>query len=321
MAVVLYKVLDENFKLCENELLMNSQESQEIEKLLLEFGIGGPSVKIFGERRRHIVCAGVDAGGKISTSSELKSAIEDKLSIRLSEGEFYKKDKHILFEYDELEKYECNFAFSSSVKCRESVNGDSLVSFKSDDGRFYALLSDGEGSGQEARSISSFACDFLSRIFSTSISKSTAIQALNHILRFRENEKSATIDLFELDLYTGEASFYKCGASSSYIKRDGSIFRVRSQSAPIGLMSTIDAECIRVDVKRGDYIILLSDGVSSDYDDSTWLIELINGERVQDIKEYADLVLKSAKNKTGNIDDLSVAVIKVGLFSNAQNTQ
>ena len=86
-------------------------------------------------------------------------------------------------------------------------------------------------------------------------------------------------------------------------------------------MSTIDAECIRVDVKRGDYIILLSDGVSSDYDDSTWLIELINGERVQDIKEYADLVLKSAKNKTGNIDDLSVAVIKVGLFSNAQNTQ
>ena len=102
---LLYKVLDENFRLCDSELLMNGQESREIEKLLLEFGIGGPSAKIFGDRRRHIVCAGVDSGGKISTSSELKRAIEEKLGVRLSEGEFYKKDKHILFEYDELEKY------------------------------------------------------------------------------------------------------------------------------------------------------------------------------------------------------------------------
>ncbi len=305
------KMLEENFSYYDEKTAVDLKIGKEVEKILLDFGIGSPSVKIFGERKKHIICAGIDIGGKISTSKELKAEIEKLLCFSLSDGEFYKKDKYILFEYDEIPSFKCDFAFSTSVKCNENVNGDTLASFESEDGKFYALLSDGEGSGQRARDVSGLSCDYLSRILNLGISKTTALQGLNHILRFRENEKSATVDLFELDIYTGEAVFYKCGATSSYIKRDGSIFRVRSQSAPLGMMPTIDAERIRVDVKHGDYVVLLSDGALAENEDTTWLIELINRERVDDIKQYSELILKRAKEKTGNRDDMSVAVIKI----------
>ncbi len=308
---LIYRALSENLKASDAELGLNSRQSDEIRALLEDAGIGEASAKIFGTRRRHIITAGIDEGGKISTSRELKEAIEKKLSAKITDGEFYRKDNYILCEFDELERLECSVAVSSSAKSSEIVNGDSIVSFRGEDGRFYALLSDGEGSGDEAREVSAFACDYLSRMLKSSVSKSTAISSLNHILKNRERERSVTLDLFELDLYTGEGVFYKCGAASSYIKREDSIFKVRSQSAPIGLMSMIDAESIRVDARRGDCVILLSDGVLPENEDSTWFLELVNSKRVGDIKEYADMLLESARGRTRTNDDMSIAIIKI----------
>jgi stage II sporulation protein E len=313
---LIYRALDEDFIKNEEELSLNQTESERIEKILSNAGVSEPSCKIFGKRKRHIIYAGLDRGGKISTSRELISSIEDALGIKLSEGKFYKKDDYILSEFDEVEKYGPSLAVSTCTKPGEEASGDSIASFKSNDGKYYVMLSDGEGSGREARATSSLACDYLCGTLGFSVSKATAISSLNHVLKNREIEKSATVDLFELDLYTGEAVFYKCGAAASYIKRANSIFKVRTQSTPIGLMSKVDAESIRVDVKHGDFVILLSDGVLAENDDVTWFLELINRESVGDIKKYADMLLDKARARGGEIsDDMSVAVIKISLAS------
>ena len=134
---------------------------------------------------------------------------------------------------------------------------------------------------------------------------------LNHIIKNRNEECSSTVDLFDFDLITGEALFFKCGAAPSYVKRDGSIFRIRSETAPLGLMKGIDAERIRVEIKDGDYIIMLSDGVSQSSEESTWLLELLSEPPAADIREYAEKILAEAERRTHGLDDMSVAVAKI----------
>ena len=153
--------------------------------------------------------------------------------------------------------------------------------------------------------------DFLSRILESSCTKSTAFHILNHIIKNRSEECSSSVDLFDFDLMTGEALFFKCGAAASYVKRNNSIFRIRSETAPLGLMKNIDAERIRVEVKSGDYIIMLSDGVSQSTDDSAWLIELLSGEPKCNIREYAETILSEAAKNSKSRDDMSVSVAKI----------
>jgi len=105
--------------------------------------------------------------------------------------------------------------------------------------------------------------------------------------------------------------FLKSGAASSYVKRESSIFRIRSRTAPIGLLKTIDTEKIRVEIKAGDHVILLSDGIVDSFDDAPWLLELLSRDVPRDVSEYARLILsEAAKNATGG-DDMTVTVIKI----------
>jgi stage II sporulation protein E len=137
------------------------------------------------------------------------------------------------------------------------------------------------------------------------------LELLNNIVRRRGEECSATIDLFSLDLIRGDAVFIKSGAAPSYVKRDSSIFRVRSETAPIGLMNHVDAERMRVEVRPGDYIILLSDGVSSSPEDAPWLLELLAEPPRRSLKEYAEYLLAEAVKRSSTGDDMTIMIAKI----------
>ena len=124
-------------------------------------------------------------------------------------------------------------------------------------------------------------------------------------------ECSSTVDLFELDLLSGEATFLKSGAAPSFVKRDNSIFRIRSQTAPIGLLGSIDTEKIKVEVRPGDYVIMLSDGIVDALEDAPWLLVMLGENPPSNLYEYAKKILDGAKEHTKANDDMSVAVIKI----------
>jgi stage II sporulation protein E len=296
---------------CEKEHSLDGELSERLSLVLSEVGFLGGVIRAFGDRKKHFIGAGPDPDGSIVTSAALRDGIERTAGVRLSTPSFYRKGEVALFECSSAPMYRVEFATATDRGSIEEVSGDTVRCFESADGRFYSLVSDGMGSGEAASRTSRFAAEFLSEILNTSPAKSTALHILNHIIRSSGSECSATVDLFEVDLYNGEALFFKCGAAASYVKRGGSIFRVRSESAPIGLMKTIDAERIRVEIKSGDLVIMISDGISQCLEDAAWLLEFLNKSDMEELSDYAEKILHAAEEHSGIKDDRSVVVARV----------
>ena len=122
------------------------------------------------------------------------------------------------------------------------------------------------------------------------------LRMLNNVIR-SENlgvgaECSATVDLFELDLMNGSASFIKSGAAPTYVARGGTVYKISSRTMPVGIIKDADARITRFDTQKGDLVVMISDGCCPDSEDCAWLVEYLCA--------YAK---KSAKSKTGEIDE------------------
>ena len=284
--------------------------SSSLESVFTECGFSGGVIKVFGERRRHIIAAGDDPDGSLITSKELRSGIERLANVSLGETEFFRRGRTVLMETEAVPRYSVEYASATMAGSSGEVSGDVAEGFVSESDYFYSLISDGMGSGELARETSEFVVKFLRCALRSGFSE-TVLHVLNHVIRQRGEECSATVDLFELDTITGEATFIKSGAAPSYVKRDSSIFRIRSETAPIGLMKSIDAERVRVEIKDGDYIIMLSDGISSSPEDAPWLLELLADAPKRNIKEYAEYILSAAVKSSRSGDDMTVSVAKI----------
>ena len=274
-------------------------------------GIEDGIIRAFGDRRKHFILACEDADGRRISSRELREGIEEALSLRLDVPRFYRRGKMALMECGVRRAFSVGVSTASRAGSETEVSGDSSICFESRDDRFYSLISDGMGKGALAKDTSSFVTEYMKGALEFMADKETVIRLVNSVIRSRGAECSATVDLFELDLVTGDAVFMKSGAASSYVKRESSIFRIRSRTAPIGLTKTIDSERIKVEVKAGDYIIMLSDGIVDSFDDAPWLLELLSRDALRDESEYAHLILSEAVKSSTSGDDMSVTVIKV----------
>ena len=305
------KILNESRGIDERERLQDPDLSERLSLLFSECGFEGGIIKVFGERRKHVIAAGDDPDGSLITSPELRRGIERILDTHLGDAEYFRRGKTVLMEADSARRYSLEAASATISGSSGEVSGDVSSSFESGDDYFYSLLSDGMGSGELARETSEFVSRFMSYALAFGGYRDTLLHLLNHIIRRRGEECSATVDLFEMDLITGDAIFIKSGAASSFIKRGSSIFRIRSESAPIGLMSGVDAERMRVEIKDGDYVIMLSDGVSSTPEDAPWLIELLAEEPKRNLKEYAECILAEAVKSSRTGDDMTVVVVKI----------
>jgi len=282
-----------------------------LDAVMQKHGLSDGVIRAFGTRRRHFILAAEDESGETVSSAELRRDIERAAGVRLSEPELYRNGKMAMLECDSRKSFTVEYATASSAAEGGEVSGDSVSCFESGAGSFYALLSDGMGKGKRAKETSEFVVKFVTRVMDFAPSYESALQLLNHVMRRRWDECSATVDLFEIDLYTGDATFIKSGAAPSFVKRDGSLFRIRSQTAPIGLVRGIDSERIKVEIKSDDLVIILSDGIAQCAEEAPWLLELLAAAPPRKLSEYAERILEEAKKNSRSRDDMSVTVLKV----------
>lgn len=293
------------------EVVVNNSMTAPLTEAFRECGFTNGTIRVFGNRRKHFLLAGEDESGIKISSFELRKSIEQAAKVKLDTPEYYRRGKMVLMECDIRPALKVSYAIAQAAGNENEISGDTSLCFDSSGGYFYSLISDGMGSGRVARETSRFAGEFLRCALEIGSAKETIILMLNHSIRAKREECSATIDLFELDLLNGNGTFLKSGAAPSYVKRENSIFRIRSQTAPIGLLRSIDTEKINVEIRPGDHIIMVSDGIADMAEDAPWLLLLLGEEPKKNLNEYASFILEEAKKNVKTHDDMTVTVIRV----------
>lgn len=269
------------------------------------------SVSVYGGRRKTVVAGGVDLGGIKMTADELRRCFENLTGTSLTSPGFAIDSDYITMSMVSRRIFAAETASASSIKADERVNGDHSVHFESDDDRFYMLVSDGMGSGREAALTSRITAVFLEKLLGAGVEKPVALDMLGTFLRAKNAECFATVDMLELDLLDGSASFTKSGAAPSYIIRGSDLFKIASNTMPIGITKRLNAEEIKFSLRSGDIVVMVSDGVTGTLEDGTWLCELLTYERGGDLDALTRKIISSAKEHNKFNDDMTAVAILI----------
>ncbi|NLK39960.1 MAG: SpoIIE family protein phosphatase [Clostridiales bacterium] len=267
------------------------------------------NIRVYGKRKRYIYADGVSLRDTGAGAQEIREVFEKVCGCRLTNPGFELENQLVTMSMISVRRYSAKYAKATSVMCDGEINGDSINMFENREDYFYAMISDGMGSGREAALTSRICQLFMEKMLASGNKKTVTLDMINNFVRSKGIECSATIDLFELDMITGEASFIKSGAAPSYIRRDGNLFRIQSKTVPIGIMRALDAEQIWFDVKDGDIVIMLSDGIAQSYEESEWLLDLLTNEWNNDLERMAATIVERAQMHNDRGDDMTVGLI------------
>ena len=222
------------------------------------------------------------------------------------------------FDFISKDKYRLQVGIAKTTKKDSPVSGDTSIQTKLEDGKILLAISDGMGSGPEARKSSKIAIKMLERLLTSGFDKENSIKLINSTVSANtDDDMYATLDIEIFDLFAGNVEFIKNGACPTFIKRNDQVQVVKSKSLPAGILDDIDLEQYDKDLKDGDILVICSDGIiesNKEYlNKELWVKYLLEDMRTDDVQQIADILLKEAIDNDYGIekDDMTVIVSKV----------
>ena len=203
--------------------------------------------------------------------------------------------------------YEPEIAVHSASRERE--NGDRCMWFAGVECRYYILLCDGMGTGEEAAREASAAGSILRKLLSAGFPPEHALRSINSICALQGKAGAVTVDLCELRLDTGKAVLYKWGAAPSYVIARGEPIKIGTASPPPGLSVSDGRETVeKLSLRKGETLVLLSDGAGGE--------EALRSAWLRVGEPAADLAARIlASGEVDGSDDATVAVIRLSRAS------
>ena len=301
-------------------------KKQMIAKVLKQKGIDVSEIKIKeADSRRKTISIYTKKESCNQSSCEYKK-IEKVLSKIFEEQVIMQKRKcaaknetsECVYKFISKDKYSLKVGIARAKKHDSLVSGDTSTQVKLNDGKYLLAISDGKGSGPEARKCSKVAIKMLEKMLSSGFKKDTSIKMINSALSSEmEEDMYATLDISILDLYQGNAEFIKNGACPTYLKRNKEVELISSETLPTGIVSDIEFENYEKDIKEGDIIIMCTDGITESNEEfqnkELWLKYFIEELQTEDVQQIADLIISEAidNNYGKEKDDMTVIVAKV----------
>lgn len=151
---------------------------------------------------------------------------------------------------------------SARSKGKERANGDRCMAFSGAGCKYYVLLCDGMGTGLGAAQEGQSTAELLRQMLNAGFPAEYAFRSINSILALRGQAGAVTLDLAEIKLDSGQVSVYKWGAAPSWVLRKNGAEKIGTASPPPGISVSEGRETVtRLSLRRGEALILLSDGV------------------------------------------------------------
>ncbi len=278
-----------------------------VRQALKDMKISFDSVRVTGTRMRVVEVFGVRMNEISVSSARISATLSEQVGVKLSEPSFQIGGEYAVMKLTAVACVRTEFAKCTASKSGERICGDTVSFFETDDGYFYCLLSDGMGSGRDAALSSRLAALMLEKLLTVGADKADALQMLNKALQQKDKEVFATVDLLEIDRYTGTATLIKAGAAPTLLFRNGNCRRFESKTPPAGIMRDVIAEKRTFTVHKGDLLVLLSDGVLQTGEHAGEKLTVPTGSA----HAVAGKLLAQAREQTACADDMSVCAIKI----------
>ncbi|MBP3579783.1 MAG: SpoIIE family protein phosphatase [Clostridia bacterium] len=312
----LYNSMSHLIRTTEKEEWAKNTTDQRMEKLicdaLTKIGVEFSYVLCTGTRTKNISVYGIRADKIPCSSKDLSMYLSKQCHYPLTEPSFdICENANMVMKLSRREIIGCEYAQCTSSKENEDVNGDTVAFFDNDAGYFYSIISDGMGSGKSAAATSRLTCVFLEKLLKAGTKKNVCLELLNNLLLSKNDETFSSVDLLEIDKLNSSAYFIKAGAASSFILRGMKLYKIRSETPPVGIIHSFSAESTSFSLEKGDIIIMLSDGVTGNEKDEKWLSELIRIDTKDEPALLASSLIARAKEISGTNDDMSAVVIRI----------
>lgn len=312
---------------------------------------------VYGTGREENQIAGRKASGKRISGKEMRSgrsaASYQFTAMACAINKMMQKLKHT--EHPVLlreERFQIKQATAGYARC-EGISGDSMLCNHIRQGEYLLALADGMGKGEKAAQESNLTLNTLYNLLRAGFEPELALRMINSLLLMKSTDEIfSTVDMGLINLYTGRLRMFKIGAATTFIKRNGRVEAIKAASLPLGMVEKISVDSIEVNLRRGDQIIIVSDGITEadrgrafsarremeeeaelsatgtegvsavDVNCSTsvldnredWLKESITQIKSTDPQTIADLILNKAVERCGlrEKDDMTVIIATVG---------
>lgn len=302
-------------------------EQMQIMMIAKEKKISLQSIKIKQEETgRYIVTTYTEKCSKENTKEcyidELEEIItkvlKEKVTVQNLKCAIQQESNLCVNTFASEDKYYIQLGIAKATKSGSSVSGDSYITTKLNDGKYLIAISDGMGSGPDARKSSQIAIKMLNRLLTNGFDRDTSVELINSTLSVNsEKDSYATIDIGILDLYKGNIELIKNGACPTYVKHNKTVQIIKALSLPAGILENINLVVYDKDVEDNDILVMCTDGIMEsniEYQNKeVWIKNILEEIYTDNVQKIADILLKeSIDNGFGNAkDDMTVIVAKL----------
>ena len=302
----------EVMKTCAVELCRTYDEysglEETIKNKLSSRGIACPELYVSGDNMEisAVVCGKADIKAItriISETAQAKYLLKDKLS--------YDGEKSC-FVFGVPPRLDAAFGIAYAIKSGEKVSGDTHSVIKINEHSFLMALSDGMGSGEYAKKVSATAISLIEAFYRAEMPEGTVLKTINKLLSFNRDERFTCIDIAAVNLNTGMADFVKIGSPAGIIMREGEIKELESQSLPLGILDNLRPTVCTEQLRSGDIVVFMSDGITSAFSSATELYEFLQELKPLNPQNLADKILAGAKSRVRTVnDDMTVLCTRI----------
>ena len=244
----------------------------------------------------------------------INKVLEEKMIIQ--EREVIENENITKYDIISDDQFLLDIGISQYTKDGMSVSGDSTIKMKLKDGKYLLAISDGMGSGPEAKKSSQIVTKMLKRLLNSGFERDTSVELINSNLLNVADDVFATLDIAIIDLYKGNIEFIKNGACPTYIKNSKKVQIIKSLTLPTGVVNQINTDVFDKDIDSNDIVVMISDGIMDsniEYKNKElWVKYFLEDMETTNPQKIADIILKeSIDNNFGKVkDDMSIIVCK-----------
>ncbi|MEK4876528.1 MULTISPECIES: stage II sporulation protein E [Paenibacillus] len=250
----------------------------------------------------------------------LSDILDENIAV-MSETAVHPREGLSMVTFGSAKAFEVNTGVAVVSKGGDMLSGDSFSTVELGNGTFAVSISDGMGNGERARMESSAALGMLEKLLQSGMDEKLAVKSVNSILLLRSpDEFYATVDMALIDQYSAQTTFMKIASAPSFIRRGSEVIPITSSNLPIGIIKDIDVDLISMQLRPGDILIMMTDGI---YDapgyavnKEIWMKRMIQELEGDDPQDLADSLLEKVIRYQGNeiLDDMTIVVSRLDHF-------